>query len=227
MYGQSGLGLGLARSSPLALAGPWPSYRGLVLPTSGPDPGSLGPVWVGPACGQSKDNTDVGYNFSAAVLLCWYFSLLSISKLAFHTLQMRTLMNFKHSWRRLVEWKFMNWRYGGPLRGEDSCWRRWVLSIYVSAHFKSQSDCKSAVPDYKSCHGVKRFKVISIYVLKRPQLSAWSVCLCRWKFVWLMCNILKLCICSEGLACTAQVLFCMRKTVQFLDLTLFNALRYS
>ena len=64
------VGPGLDRSSPLALAGPWPSYRGPVLPTSGLDPGSLGRVQVGPAHGQSKDNTDMGYNFSAAVLLC-------------------------------------------------------------------------------------------------------------------------------------------------------------
>ena len=52
-------------------------------------------------------------------------------------------------------------------------------------------------PDYKSCYGVKWFEVISIHVPNWPQLSAWSICLCWWKLIWLMCNIpmigMKLC----------------------------------
>ena len=42
------VGPGSTRSGPWAPAGPWPSYWGPVLPTSGLDPGPLGLVQVGP-----------------------------------------------------------------------------------------------------------------------------------------------------------------------------------
>ena len=161
----------------------------------------------------NQNNVDVSPNCSTC-LLHWFFLLWSILRLASRTLRMRTLTSFEHSWRRLVGWRFMNQRVWRALKRRGFTLKK-VSNIWAFIRVsKSQSDYD---PDYKSCYGAKRFETISIYIPNWPQLSARSVCLCRWKLVWPALNIPRLCICSEGSASTVQVLFCTGKTVRFFD----------